>query len=143
MKIKLKQAIELAGFIERGLAGRPKALRVNNQDTVIVEPFSLANDAPILLAINLNRLKVHVDEYNAAYQAAFKSLSDNDGEIKQGTANMVTFLDQDAALKDRDVDVKLHKVQLSDLKPTDNKFSPGEIAALMPILKFDVAAEAA
>lgn len=139
MNLTMRAARDLHGAIDRILAGRPKALRVNNEDQIVVEPFSFAGDAALALAININRLKPHVDAHNEAYRRIVMVHSKGTGSVKQDTPEYGLVFEAENKLLDVEIEggVKLLRVPLADIKPTDNKLSPGELARLAPVLKFD------
>lgn len=136
MKLTIRQVRELAAAIDTGLAGRARVARVNNADQVVVEPFSFDGDAMLALAINLNELKPHLQKYEQTYRTLFAAASKGQGKVEPGTPEMEQMTAGEAALLDQDIEVKLQKVELSALKPNDNKLSPGIISRLMPVLVF-------
>lgn len=134
MKLQLIDVLALASSL-RALDGRDKVVRVNNEDRVVREPFVLGADTRLAGMVNLSRLRPLIEAYDQLRRDAIMKLSE-DGVIHAGTPKAVEFADEDRRMLMATQEVKLHKIEIAELKLDQNALAPAVLEGLAPILKF-------
>ena len=145
MKITMQQVIELFASINSITAGYEKIVREANGERAVRVHYDLDGETVSLpLAINVNKIRPHVEAYNKTRSDRmhklltedFEGLSDEERRVKNVEAQ-VEFNREVNRMEHVEVEVDLSIIDKSELKLKSNPIPPGVLVGLLPVLKVE------